>query len=229
MRTGELGKDVEMTRGVHVEWQRLFAACGGKSVQSRVVVLPIIELVEKNSGADDTVGLGPLCDLFLDIGCVRIERFDEREPPRMCRVYADSEAGIVTVHGKGRNQQCAVDSDLIHGRNHVVSRDLGGTHQEALPRPARMIALIGVDLGVDNGSLAVVHNRSSGRQVTADIISGVRSRAVTSSDYSPALLPITATASISIRNSGSTNALSTVVLHGIPCGNVSARARAYPS
>ena len=44
----------------------------------------------------------------------------------------------------------AVDADLVHGGHHLVARHLLGAVQDADPGAARMIALIAVDLRVDD-------------------------------------------------------------------------------
>ena len=48
-----------------------------------------------------------------------------------------------------RHQQRAVDTDGVHGCHHVVAGDLRRSAQNAGPGSARMIAFVGVHLGID--------------------------------------------------------------------------------
>ena len=69
----------------------------------------------------------------------------------MRRVDLYRVAGVVAIHGERRDQHRAVDADRIHRGHHVVAGDLGRTVENADPRPARMVAFIGVHLGIDVG------------------------------------------------------------------------------
>src|SRR5882757_1025191 len=62
-------------------------------------------------------------------------------------------AGVVAVHGKGGDEDRAVDADLVHRRHHLVTGDVIGPVRHSVPGPLRSVRLIGMDLGIDNGHL----------------------------------------------------------------------------
>jgi hypothetical protein len=62
-------------------------------------------------------------------------RFDQAEPVRVLCLHFEDVARVVTVHRERRH--------------HLVARHLLRPDQSASPWPARMVALIGVHLGVD--------------------------------------------------------------------------------
>jgi hypothetical protein len=76
-------------------------------------------------------------------------RFDQAEPVRVLCLHFEDVARVVTVHRERRHQHRAVDPDRIHCSHHLVARHLLRPDQSASPWPARMVALIGVHLGVD--------------------------------------------------------------------------------
>src|SRR4029453_4305041 len=57
---------------------------------------------------------------------------------------------IVAVHGKGGDEDRAVDADRVHGRHHLVTGDVIGPIWDTVPGPVRGVRLIGVDLGIDD-------------------------------------------------------------------------------
>ena len=59
-------------------------------------------------------------------------------------------AGIVAVQRKRRDEDRAVDADLVHRRHHLVTRDVVGPVRHRVPGPLRAVRLIGMDLGIDN-------------------------------------------------------------------------------
>jgi len=88
-----------------------------------------------------------------DIGhrrIVRVHRLHEGEPAGMGPLHLHRIAGVIAVHGKGGDEDRAVDADLVHGRHHLVTRDVIGPVRHAVPRPLRGIRLIGMDLRIDD-------------------------------------------------------------------------------
>jgi hypothetical protein len=81
----------------------------------------------------------------------RINRLDQREPAGMRLAHRNRVARVIAVHGEWRHQQRAVDADRIHRRHHLVTGDLRRPVQRRRPWPARMVALIGMHLRVDDG------------------------------------------------------------------------------
>src|SRR2546428_941632 len=59
-------------------------------------------------------------------------------------------ARVVAVHGKGGDEDRAVDADHVHGRHHLVTGDVIGPIRDSVPGPFRSVRFIGVDLGVDD-------------------------------------------------------------------------------
>ena len=99
--------------------------------------MPTVPLVETQSAiVSTTAGVG------------RIDRLDQPEPAGMGRVDLYGVAGVVAVHAERRDQYRAVDADGVHGRHHLVAGNLGRAVEGADPRPARVVALVGVNLGV---------------------------------------------------------------------------------
>src|SRR6266481_1059120 len=50
-------------------------------------------------------------------------------------------AGVVAVHGKGRDEDRAVDADFVHRLHHLVARDVIGPVRHTVPRSLRSIRL----------------------------------------------------------------------------------------
>src|SRR5260221_3749504 len=91
-------------------------------------------------------------------------------------------AGVVLIHGEGGDEDRAVDADLVHRRDHLVTRDVRGPVRHAVPRPLRRVRLVGVDLRIDDR-----HGKPppyAFRSVTGSVTRAARSRA-SSSAFSP--------------------------------------------
>jgi hypothetical protein len=82
-------------------------------------------------------------------GIVWVDGLHQGEPGGMRLAYLDGVAGVVAVRHERRDQQCAIDTDRVHRRHHVVAGDLLRAGLNRGPGPARMIAFVGVHLGVD--------------------------------------------------------------------------------
>ena len=78
---------------------------------------------------------------------VMLTKEAKREPndPGLDRI-----AGVVPVHGKGGDEDGAVDAYLVHGRHHLVTCDVIGPVRHAVPGSLRSVRLISVDLGIDD-------------------------------------------------------------------------------
>ena len=98
--------------------------------------------------ADRAVGGRPVGDRIGHPGIGRIDRLDQPEPARMRRVNLEGVARIVAVHAERRDQQRTVHADGIHGSHHVVARDLRRPAENAGPGSARVVAFVGVHLGI---------------------------------------------------------------------------------
>ena len=67
----------------------------------------------------------------------------------MLRVYLEGIAGIVLVHGEGRYEDCAVDSNGVHSRDHIVAGHLFRPLQMTMPGAFLAVAVIAVDLAIN--------------------------------------------------------------------------------
>src|SRR4029077_9468644 len=53
-------------------------------------------------------------------------------------------------HGKGGDEDRAVDADPVHGRHHLVAGGVVRPVRDTVPRPFRGVRVIAVDLGIDD-------------------------------------------------------------------------------
>ncbi len=98
--------------------------------------------------ADRAVGGSPVGDRIGDGGIGGIDRLDQPEPGGMRGVNREGVAGVVAIHRKRRHQHGAVDTDGVHRGHHLVAGDLRRALQNAGPGAARMVAFVGVNLGI---------------------------------------------------------------------------------
>ena len=78
-----------------------------------------------------------------------VSQLDQPEPIGMRRVDLFGVAGVVAIHAEWRHQNGAVDADGVHGCHHLVAGDLGRADERPEPGPVRMVAFVGMHLGVD--------------------------------------------------------------------------------
>ena len=105
---------------------------------------------DHDANADRARRLLPVGD---DVGhrrIVRVDRLDDREAPGCASLHFHRIARVVAVHGKGRDEDRAVDADLVHRRDHLVAGDVGGQFGTRVPGPLRRVRFVGVDLGIDD-------------------------------------------------------------------------------
>src|SRR5262249_49399965 len=81
---------------------------------------------------------------------IGIDRLDDGEATGMSPLHFDRIARVVAVHGKGGDEDRAVDADPVHGRHHLVTGDVIGPIRDTVPGPFRGVRLIGVNLGIDD-------------------------------------------------------------------------------
>jgi hypothetical protein len=58
-------------------------------------------------------------------------------------------AGVTAIHAERRDQYGTVDADRVHRGHHLVAGDLRRPVQCADPGAARVVAFIGVNLGIE--------------------------------------------------------------------------------
>src|SRR5262249_23947853 len=81
---------------------------------------------------------------------VGVDRLDDREPTRMGPLHLHRIARVIAVHGKGGDENRAVDADPVHRRHHLVTRHVIGPVRHGVPGPFWRIRLVSVDLGIDD-------------------------------------------------------------------------------
>src|SRR5580698_747698 len=107
-------------------------------------------LRQHDADSDRARRLLPLGDDVINCRIVRIDRLDDGHPVRMGARHLDRVARVILVHGKSRDEDRAVDADLVHRRYHLVTRDVIGPVRHIVPGPLRRVGLVGMDLGIDN-------------------------------------------------------------------------------
>ncbi len=98
---------------------------------------------------DRAVGRGPRGDRVLDRGVARVDRLDHAKSVGMRRVDLERVAGVVAIERIRRDQQRRIDADRVHRGHHLLARRRGRTGEMPDPRPARLVAIIGMHLRVD--------------------------------------------------------------------------------
>ena len=68
----------------------------------------------------------PLGDDVGHRGIVRIDRLDDGHAAGMRALHLDRVARVVPVQREGRDEDRAVDADLVHRRDHLVAGDVVG-------------------------------------------------------------------------------------------------------
>jgi hypothetical protein len=119
-------------------------------VEARVVRIAPRLFRHHDPDADRAWRLLPVGD---DIGhrrIIRIDRLDECEPAGMSPLHFHRIARVVAVHGKGGDEDRAVNADRVHGRHHLVTGDVIGPIRDTMPGPFRGVRLIDVNLGIDD-------------------------------------------------------------------------------
>src|SRR5262249_326850 len=123
--------------------------------------------------ADRARGLLPVGDDIAHGWIIWVDRLHNREPTGMGPLHLHRITRVVAVHGKGGDEDRAVDADLVHRRPHLVTANVIGPVRHSGPGSLRSVRLIRVDLGIDdrhqgNSSIA---KRVRYRQVTPAVSS----------------------------------------------------------
>jgi hypothetical protein len=104
---------------------------------------------QHDASADRPVERRPLANPVGHGSIRRVERFDQAEAPRMSLVYVERIAAVEAVHRIGRDEQRAINPDLVHRGDHLIAGDLRRPVKAADPGAAGMIAFVSVHLGID--------------------------------------------------------------------------------
>src|SRR5262249_31217816 len=92
----------------------------------------------------------PIGDDIAHSWIIWVDRLDDREPTGMGPLHFHRITRVVAVHGKGGDEDRAVDADLVHRRHHLITRDVIGPVRHTVPGSLRCVRLISVDLGIDD-------------------------------------------------------------------------------
>ncbi len=161
-------RDVREPRG---DFSHLFVALGAVHIHRQIVHPRRVEQArdsvvshvirnpvgEQQADADRAVPRRPVGNFVgrVRVGC--IEGRDQPEPAGIFGLHLQGEARVVAIHGVGRDENRAVHTHGVHGGDHLRAVGRGRACQYGSPGPARMVVLIGVDLGVDNRRLLFCH------------------------------------------------------------------------
>jgi hypothetical protein len=150
MAIDQRGARVQVAPAQEVDRKVVANGCAQDPVEARIVWLALRLLRQDDPDADRARRILPVGD---DIGhrrIVRVDRLDDGEPAGMGPLHVHRIAGVVAVHGKGGDEDRAVDADLVHCRHHLVTRDVIGPVRHCVPGSLWGVRLIGMDLRIDN-------------------------------------------------------------------------------
>ena len=143
-------------------------------VEARMVRRALYFLRQHDADADRARRALPVGDDIAHGGIVRVDRLDDREAAGMGPLYFHRVTRVVAVHGKGGDEDRAVDPHLVHRRHHLITGDVVGPVRHAVPGPLRGVRFVSVNLGIDD------RHRSS-----SSIANGVRYRSRRQPNTSP--------------------------------------------
>jgi hypothetical protein len=141
---------IEPAPAQKVDRQRVFRSGGEHAVDPGIGGILGDALHKHDADRYGAFGRFPSGDGVGDGRVGRIDWFDEREAAPMSLAHGDGVAGIVAIERPRRDQECAVNADGVHGGDHVVARHFRRAMQHGVPRPARVVALVGMHLGIDD-------------------------------------------------------------------------------
>ena len=102
--------------------------------------------------ADDTMSadrawrLFPIGDDIAYRGIARISRFDQSESTGMCTLHFHGITGVVLIHGERRDENGAVNTDLVHCSHHLGASNVIGPVRHLVPWSLGRICLVGMYL-----------------------------------------------------------------------------------
>ena len=120
------------------------------AVEARVVRRALVLGRVHDADADRARRLLPVGNDIVHALIVRIDRLDDRHAAGMRALHLLGVARVVAVHRKRRDEDRAIDADLVHRRDHLVAGNVSGPVRHAVPGPLRSVRLVDVDLGIDD-------------------------------------------------------------------------------
>ena len=101
-------------------------------------------------------GCLPIRNGFRNGGIIGINRLHQSETIWIGIADRNRIAGIEAIHGEGGNQYRAIHANRIHRLHHIRTRHFRRAMQHRMPGPARVIAFIGMDLGVNDWHVRIL-------------------------------------------------------------------------
>ena len=122
-----------------------FAAGGPSDMFGRILARGLSPLLGQQVVVENKGGMGGIVGVAATAKAVPDGYTIGMGPRHLHRI-----AGVVAVHGKGRDEDRAIDADLVHRRHHLVAGDVSRPVRNRVPGPLRRVGLIGMNLGIDN-------------------------------------------------------------------------------
>jgi hypothetical protein len=120
------------------------------SVEARIIRVAVCLLRHHDADTDRARCLLPVGDDIAHGWIVWIDWLDDCKLIRMGPLHFHRITRVVAIHRKGRDEDRAVDADLVHRPNHLITRNVIRPVRHTVPWSLWGIRLIGVDLGVDD-------------------------------------------------------------------------------
>src|SRR3984893_3859053 len=142
---------VHVAPAQHVDRKVVPNRCAQDPVEARVARIASRLLRHHDPDADRARRSLPVGDDVGDGRIIWIDRLDEGEPAGMSPLHFHRIARVVAGHGKGGDEDRAVDADRVHRGHQPVTRDGIGPVRASVPGPFRGVRLVDVNLGIDGG------------------------------------------------------------------------------
>ena len=120
------------------------------AVEAGIVGGALLFLAQEDADADGARRLLPLRDHVGHVLVVRVDRLDDGHAAGMGARHLLGIAAVVAVHREGRDEDRAVDADLVHRRHHLVAGHVRRPVRHGGPGPLGRVGLVGVDLRIDD-------------------------------------------------------------------------------
>jgi len=150
MTIDDLGAVIEIVPDHQIDRHIVTRGGAHHTIQTLAIRCDVRRLLHHDADADGRRDFLPLRDDITDRRIIRIDRLDQGEAARMGLLHFHRVARVIAIHGEGRDEDRAMNADLVHRRDHFVARHMCGPVRHAMPRPLRVVGVIGVDLRINN-------------------------------------------------------------------------------